>query len=198
MRSSPFDDDDATEEEIPQGSTNSLWRRPWWRWNLFTLFAVLFVYVWVRELLSWTAGITFLGLMAIFIIWILVPVIPNLLDRGSKVLSLTSDAIKKHRREAKSPKYILILSARWLAAIVIVCAAMQLVLTILTVIPYLGVGNNMYSYASINIWHGMQQIAYGISSFIFNMGLSIVLWMLADILQNQEEMKLKQQDMDKP
>ena len=196
MRSSPFDDDDGSVEERPLLPESSIWRRPWWRWNLFTLFGVLFTFVWLRELQRWSLVTTVAGTFWVFVIWGVVPVIPNLIDACSKVMTLTSEAIKKHRNEPKPPKFMLLLAARWIAVLVCLGAIIQCVAMI----------GNMMSLMSMRSvsgflyggWQVFVQITYAIANGIFHLGLSIALWMLADILQNQEEGKAKQKDSEQP
>ncbi len=69
MKSSPFDDDDGLDEEEPQLLESSIWRRPWWRRNLFTLFGILFVLVWIRELFQWSAPTALLSAIGILLVW---------------------------------------------------------------------------------------------------------------------------------
>ncbi len=201
MRSSPFDDDDGTQEEIPQGSTNSLWRRPWWRWNLFTLFAVLFVYVWVRELQSWTAGITIFGTVIIFATWVFSPLIATLIQR----LEIASE-----KAQQKLPTNIdidqldgarLITASRILAVALIVISVLLLLVvesfwiysfyTNVVQLANIGFRNN-YWFTLIVIF-SLRTVAT-VVCFILMLGLGLALWILAAILQNQEEMKSKQEE----
>lgn len=48
-------------------------RRPWWRWNLTVLAAVLFVTLWSRELLRWHYTTTWLVGGAIVALWLIGP-----------------------------------------------------------------------------------------------------------------------------
>jgi hypothetical protein len=50
-------------------------RRPWWQWNVITLFVPLFLLVWVRELLRVPQGVTWLMSMAVLAAWFLLPMI---------------------------------------------------------------------------------------------------------------------------
>jgi hypothetical protein len=48
-------------------------RRPWWQWNVLTLFAALFVLVWVRELVSLHYVVTWLLCAAVLAVWLILP-----------------------------------------------------------------------------------------------------------------------------
>ena len=50
-------------------------RRPWWQWNVLTLFAALFVLVWARELLSLHYMLTWSLFVAVFVVWLLSPLL---------------------------------------------------------------------------------------------------------------------------
>jgi len=47
-------------------------RRPWWQWNILTLFAALFLLVWMRELLEIKSGVWLLC-GVIFFLWLALP-----------------------------------------------------------------------------------------------------------------------------
>lgn len=69
---SPFDDDADDGPATPPPKRS---RRPWWRWNIVTLFAALFVYAWVRELAALSPGATWLGVISLFFCWGVVPML---------------------------------------------------------------------------------------------------------------------------
>ncbi|TWT77759.1 hypothetical protein Pla123a_15550 [Posidoniimonas polymericola] len=69
--SSPFDDAD----DGPAAPPVKRWRRPWWRWNIVTLFVALFVYAWVRELAAFSPGATWMGVVTLFFCWGVVPML---------------------------------------------------------------------------------------------------------------------------
>ncbi|TWT34030.1 hypothetical protein KOR34_38660 [Posidoniimonas corsicana] len=66
---SPFDDDAP---EAPPPAKRE--RRPWWRWNIITLFVVLFVLAWVRELGGLSMNATWLMVFSVFFCWWVGPV----------------------------------------------------------------------------------------------------------------------------
>jgi hypothetical protein len=49
--------------------------RPWWQWNVITLFVSLFVLVWARELLRISQTATWMLCVAVFCVWALAPAI---------------------------------------------------------------------------------------------------------------------------
>jgi hypothetical protein len=50
-------------------------RRPWWQWNVLTLFAALFVLVWMRELARLPQFATWVICVAILAVWALGPIL---------------------------------------------------------------------------------------------------------------------------
>jgi hypothetical protein len=48
-------------------------RRPWWQWNVLTLFVALFALVWLRELAELSSGMTWILCLFVFAIWTLGP-----------------------------------------------------------------------------------------------------------------------------
>ena len=50
-------------------------RRPWWQWNVITLFVPLFLLVWIREFLRVPQGVTWLTSMAVVAAWFLLPML---------------------------------------------------------------------------------------------------------------------------
>jgi len=50
-------------------------RRPWWQWNVITLFVPLFLLVWMRELLRLTQPATWLMSLAVLTAWFLAPML---------------------------------------------------------------------------------------------------------------------------
>lgn len=60
---SPFDED-----QTPAPAPARV-RRPWWRWNVLTLFAALFVMVWLRYLLALSPGLTWTLVLTIGLAW---------------------------------------------------------------------------------------------------------------------------------
>jgi Na+/melibiose symporter-like transporter len=57
---------------------NNQWRlghrRPWWQWNVLTLFAILFVLVWVREFFGVSYNMILLVCSLIVFLWLVVPI----------------------------------------------------------------------------------------------------------------------------
>lgn len=47
--------------------------RPWWQWNVITLFVSLFVLIWARELLRISQTATWMLCVAVFCIWAIAP-----------------------------------------------------------------------------------------------------------------------------
>jgi hypothetical protein len=47
--------------------------RPWWQWNVITLFVSLFVLIWARELLRISQTATWMLCVAVITAWALVP-----------------------------------------------------------------------------------------------------------------------------
>jgi hypothetical protein len=48
-------------------------RRPWWQWNVVTLFVALFVLVWARELLRLNQTATWLTCVCLLLAWAIGP-----------------------------------------------------------------------------------------------------------------------------
>jgi hypothetical protein len=48
-------------------------RRPWWQWNVITLFVPLFLLVWIREFLRVPQGATWLLCVGVLTAWFLIP-----------------------------------------------------------------------------------------------------------------------------
>lgn len=67
----PFSDEEDAE---PVPLTPARARRPWWKWNSFTLAGTLFLALWVRELGNLPLDVTGLLVATIFAMWVLVPV----------------------------------------------------------------------------------------------------------------------------
>jgi hypothetical protein len=90
--------------------TRDFWRmghrRPWWQWNVVTLFVGLFVLVWARELLRLPQTATWMIFVVVVTAWIVVPaVIMN--DRRSQeepVILPETDATKS---DGIRPGYLL-------------------------------------------------------------------------------------------
>src|SRR5688500_11546987 len=59
--------DDAVEE--PQDLWRMGHRRPWWQWNVITLFVTLFLLVWARELFRLSQTITWLTCVGLLLAW---------------------------------------------------------------------------------------------------------------------------------
>lgn len=49
--------------------------RPWWQWNVITLFVSLFILIWARELLRISQTATWMLCVAVFCVWALAPAI---------------------------------------------------------------------------------------------------------------------------
>jgi quinol-cytochrome oxidoreductase complex cytochrome b subunit len=48
-------------------------RRPWWQWNVLTLFGALFALVWLREMAELSSGATWFVCLFVFAVWVLAP-----------------------------------------------------------------------------------------------------------------------------
>ncbi|HEX6961156.1 MAG TPA: hypothetical protein VF175_04770 [Lacipirellula sp.] len=70
--------DDAFQEVDGVQEAQDPWRmghrRPWWQWNVITLFVVLFALVWARELLHLGQSLTWLTCAAALAAWSLGPI----------------------------------------------------------------------------------------------------------------------------
>ena len=58
-------------------------RRPWWQWNVLTLFAALFLLIWARELLRLPQTATWMICVLLILAWATIPAI-LLVDRHAK------------------------------------------------------------------------------------------------------------------
>ena len=71
------DFDALTDEPTPLARPVDLWRqghrRPWWQWNVLTLFASLFILIWARELAGISQEATWLLCIAALGLWFLYP-----------------------------------------------------------------------------------------------------------------------------
>lgn len=56
--------------------------RPWWQWNVITLFVSLFVLIWARELLRISQTATWMLCVAVFCVWALAPAIVEAITAG--------------------------------------------------------------------------------------------------------------------
>ena len=73
-----LDADPTPASEATAKPTDS-WRlghhRPWWQWNVITLFVSLFVLIWFRELAGISQTATWMTCVAVFCVWALAPAI---------------------------------------------------------------------------------------------------------------------------
>jgi hypothetical protein len=71
-----LDADPTPASEATAKPTDS-WRlghhRPWWQWNVITLFVSLFVLIWFRELAGISQTATWMTCVAVFCVWALAP-----------------------------------------------------------------------------------------------------------------------------
>jgi hypothetical protein len=71
-----LDADPTPASEATAKPTDS-WRlghhRPWWQWNVITLFVSLFVLIWFRELAGISQTATWMICVAVFCVWALAP-----------------------------------------------------------------------------------------------------------------------------
>jgi hypothetical protein len=65
------------EADSPQVGTREYWRlghrRPWWQWNVLTLFAMLFALIWARELIPLSQTATWMLCIAVLGAWSIGP-----------------------------------------------------------------------------------------------------------------------------
>jgi hypothetical protein len=63
--------------DAPEFGSREFWRRghrrPWWQWNVLTLFAALFALVWARELLRLSQQLTWLISVCLLVTWFAAP-----------------------------------------------------------------------------------------------------------------------------
>jgi hypothetical protein len=75
-----LDDDPPAAPAAPAAAKpGDFWRqghkRPWWQWNVITLFVALFLLVWIREFGRLSQGVTWVTCVALIGAWVLVPAI---------------------------------------------------------------------------------------------------------------------------
>ena len=74
-----FDSLDADPTPVAKAAAKpgDFWRqghkRPWWQWNVITLFVALFVLIWIRELAGISQTATWMICVAVIAAWALVP-----------------------------------------------------------------------------------------------------------------------------
>ena len=73
MGDDPFEEPDAV--EVAQDPWRMGHRRPWWQWNVVTLFVGLFLLVWVRELFRLSQTTTWLTCVGLLFAWAIGPTI---------------------------------------------------------------------------------------------------------------------------
>jgi hypothetical protein len=73
MRVDPFEEADAV--EVAQEPWRMGHRRPWWQWNVITLFVTLFLLVWARELFRLSQTTTWLICIGLLLAWAIGPTI---------------------------------------------------------------------------------------------------------------------------
>jgi hypothetical protein len=75
-------------------------RRPWWQWNVITLFVPLFLLVWIRELFRVPQGVSWLMCMAVLAAWFFLPMLlipssdPSADSSTTAVNSPASDGVR--------------------------------------------------------------------------------------------------------
>ncbi|MBA4106945.1 MAG: hypothetical protein C0485_14440 [Pirellula sp.] len=74
-----LDDEPAPAVAAAAAKPGDFWRlghkRPWWQWNVITLFVSLFALTWVRELAGVSQTATWMICVAVFCVWMLAPAI---------------------------------------------------------------------------------------------------------------------------
>jgi hypothetical protein len=95
-------------------------RRPWWQWNVITLFGALFVLIWVREVTSMSYTFTLVSSVIVFTLWVLLPELRHVgavalqtiqtLARINNDLSRRSQAISSEAK-FRAVLYVLVLLA---------------------------------------------------------------------------------------
>lgn len=78
LRGREWPEDDPSDEREESVDFAELWRlghkRPWWQWNILTLFGALFVLAWVRELVGLAPAATWVSALAVGGLWAFAPV----------------------------------------------------------------------------------------------------------------------------
>ena len=82
-------DDEPPAAPAPAGAKpGDFWRqghkRPWWQWNVVTLFVPLFLLVWIREFGRLSQRSTWVTCVALILAWVLVPAIVESLRQGEE------------------------------------------------------------------------------------------------------------------
>jgi hypothetical protein len=71
--------DDEPTPIVTAAKPGDFWRqghkRPWWQWNVITLFVSLFALTWFRELAGISQTATWITCVAVFSLWMLAPAI---------------------------------------------------------------------------------------------------------------------------
>lgn len=74
-----LDDEPAPVVAVAAAKPGDFWRqghkRPWWQWNVITLFVSLFALTWIRELAGVSQTATWMICVAVFSLWMLAPAI---------------------------------------------------------------------------------------------------------------------------
>ena len=72
-------DDEPASTAVAAVKPGDFWRlghkRPWWQWNVITLFVSLFALTWFRELAGVSQTATWMICVAVFSLWMLAPAI---------------------------------------------------------------------------------------------------------------------------
>src|SRR5690606_4833722 len=74
-----LDDDPPAAASPAAAKPGDFWRqghkRPWWQWNVITLFVPLFLLVWIREFGKLSQGVTWMTCVALIGAWVFFPAI---------------------------------------------------------------------------------------------------------------------------
>jgi hypothetical protein len=72
-------DDEPTPAAVTAAKPGDFWRqghkRPWWQWNVITLFVSLFVLTWFRELAGISQTATWITCVTVIGAWVITPAI---------------------------------------------------------------------------------------------------------------------------
>jgi hypothetical protein len=81
-----LDDEPAPAVTVAAAKPGDFWRlghkRPWWQWNVITLFVSLFALTWFRELAGVSQTATWMICVAVFSLWMLAPAIVEAITAG--------------------------------------------------------------------------------------------------------------------
>ncbi len=100
-----LDDEPAPSVAVAAAKPGDFWRlghkRPWWQWNVITLFVSLFALTWVRELARISQTATWMICVGVFSLWVLVPAIVEAINAVDS--TATGDGTVGGRTDARPP-----------------------------------------------------------------------------------------------